>query len=537
MTELVENSIGRLVPKSVNGFSHEPYSGAFADLPPGPEWIAPTPMRQGRGESKLRESLADVVRECVPDGGWVSMPHYYRDDSTALALLLEALKDAGVSGVHLLGIAFFNSHGSLLKEAFESGLLAGVEGNLYGASAKAAAGGAFSPWVVTGRTHGGRARAMRFGERQVNLAVIPVPAADIYGNANGVMGHPGSQCGPVSLAEPDARYSENTVVLTEQLLPAPLVPHPIDMRFVSHVVQVHTVGDSRGISTGSTDIRRVKGDPARQAIADNVLKAMQAAGVIKDGFNFQIGSGAGLLVLKEMFGIMRRNGIRAGFTTGGSMEYHVDLLEEGLISTFFDGQCFQPSARLFHSLINDPRHVEVSTSLYYDPSARQPAVGLMDVVVLGGSEVDRDFNVNTLTGYDGVLRTGIGGGPDAAAGGKLTVFALPLARVNRSGRSAPCVRERVTNVVTPGEVVSAVVTEEHIAVNENCKSPYLPALLENAEKHGLNLVKIDALAGLAMDRARKLGKLMDEPVFTDDIIFVAQWRDGRLIDAVRRLTD
>ncbi|GAB4151954.1 MAG: citrate lyase subunit alpha [Planctomycetota bacterium] len=535
MTEMIQNSLGRLVPTSVNGFCYEPYQGAYADLPPGPVSVVPTVTRQGTGGSKVRKSLVEVIQECVPDGGWVSFPHYYRDDPTALAIVIDALRAAGKRDVKLLGIAFFKSHAQVLLPAVEEGVLAGFEGNVYDEVAKAVVDGKLGAWTVLGRTHGGRARAFQRGERPVDLAIGPVPIADKWGNANGVMGNPASLCGPIGLFEPDARWAKKTCLLAEVIHPGYLIPNPINLTMVDYVVQVPKVGDNRGIATGSTDIRRVSGDPQRNRIADNVVAIMEASGVVKDGFNFQIGSGAGLLALRKMLNIMRSRGIKGGFTVGGSMEYHVDLLDEGLVELFLDGQCFQPSVRLFESLRTNPRHVEVSTSLYYSVAAKQAAVSLMDVVVLGGSEVDVDFNINTVTGYDGVLRTGIGGGPDAAAGGKLTIFVMPVARVNRKGLSAPCVREKVETVVTPGEVVSCVVTDEHVAINPNNKSPYLPALRENAKRFGLNVISIEELKELADAKARELGTLMPVPRYTDDVIFAVEWRDGRLIDCVRRL--
>ena len=94
-----------------------------------------------------------------------------------------------------------------------------------------------------------------------------------------------------------------------------------------------------------------------------------------------------------------------------------------------------------------------------------------------------------------------------------------------------------TNVVTPGEVVSAVVTEDYLAINHNHTSPYLPTLIENASSFGLEVIPIEKLAELAMEKANEMGTLMKRPEFTDDIIFAAEWRDGRLIDVVRKLAD
>ncbi|MCP4546908.1 MAG: hypothetical protein GY835_10635 [bacterium] len=535
MPELITNSLGRLVPGEVNGFPYQAYCGAFADLPAGTKCTIPEAMRQGRGDSKIMKSLADVIEISVPDNGWISLPHYYREDPTPLILTIDALRKAGRRGIKIMGIAFFSNHAEVLLPAIQEGILAGFEGNTYGKMAQAVAAGDLAPWVALGRTHGGRARAFQRGEREIDLAIGPVPIADAWGNANGVMGNPRAQCGPIRIFEPDTWWAKRTVLLTEEIYPGLLMPNPIDMQWVDWVVKVDRIGDNRNISTGTTDITRVKGDPQREQIAANVMGAMEAAGVIKNGFNFQIGAGAGLLVLRHLFDKMRKEGIRSGFTVGGSMDYHVDLIRDNLVENFLDGQCFQPSPRLFESLRNNPRHREISTMFYYSPSVRQPAVGLMDVVVLGANEVDRNFNVNTMTGFDGKLRSGVGGGPDASAGAKLSLFAMPLARVNRAGMSAPCVRDTVNTVVTPGEVVSAIITEECIAINDDSSSPYLPELRENAERFGLEIVNMDDMVERSAAKAHEIGTIMELPRWQDEIVLAVEWRDGRLIDVVRKL--
>ena len=48
------------------------------------------------------------------------------------------------------------------------------------------------------------------------------------------------------------------------------------------------------------------------------------------------------------------------------------------------------------------------------------------MVVLSALEIDIDFNVNVLTGSDGVIRGAIGGHPDTASGAKMTIVVAPL---------------------------------------------------------------------------------------------------------------
>ena len=277
MVKLVKNSIGRLVPVEVNGFSYEPYCGAFADMSAGPDFVNPTVEKQGMGHSKVRKTLEEVIDLCVPDGGWISFPHYYRDDPTALGIVVDALRNTGKKDIHILGIAFFNSHADVLLPAIDEGIIGGIEGNNYGASAKAIAAGKLLPWTVVGRTHGGRARAFQRGERIVDLAIGPVPISDRFGNANGVMGNPVSLCGPLGLFEPDVRWAKKTVLLTEIIHPNLLLPNPIDMRYVDYVVQVKKVGDNRGISSGSTE-----------SIFENLLSTGQIRTILSSSISFVV---------------------------------------------------------------------------------------------------------------------------------------------------------------------------------------------------------------------------------------------------------
>ena len=103
-------------------------------------------------------------------------------------------------------------------------------------------------------------------------------------------------------------------------------------------------------------------------------------------------------------------------------------------------------------------------------------------MILSALEIDTDFNVNVLTGSDGVIRGAIGGHPDTAEGASLSVVA-PLTR----GR-IPTIVKHVNTVVTPGEVVDVVVTEQGIAVN-----PRRPDLKEKIEAAGLHVFTIEQL--------------------------------------------
>ena len=147
---------------------------------------------------------------------------------------------------------------------------------------------------------------------------------------------------------------------------------------------------------------------------------------------------------------------------------------------------------------------------------------MLDTVVLGATEVDRDFNVNVNTEADGAMLHGIGGHQDTAAGAQLTIITTPLLR----GR-IPCAVDSVYTVSTPGEVVDAVVTEFGVAVN-----PRRQDLIDAAREAGdVPLVTMDEL----VEKAQELAGAMT-PVETEDrIIGVVEYRDGTVIDVVKQL--
>lgn len=123
-----------------------------------------------------------------------------------------------------------------------------------------------------------------------------------------------------------------------------------------------------------------------------------------------------------------------------------------------DAQDFDLGA--IESIKKNPNHYEISTSEYANPMNKGAFVNQLDFVILGALEVDVDFNVNVVTGSDGIVRGAPGGHPDTAAGSNCSIIVAPLVR-NR----IPTICDRVVTVVTPGETVDVVVTDYGIAIN------------------------------------------------------------------------
>jgi citrate lyase subunit alpha/citrate CoA-transferase len=138
--------------------------------------------------------------------------------------------------------------------------------------------------------------------------------------------------------------------------------------------------------------------------------------------------------------------------------------------------------------------------------------------VLSALEVDVDFNVNVLTGNDGVIRGAVGGHQDTAYGASVTIVDCPITR----GR-IPCVVDRVGALCTPGKTVDVIVTEQGVAVN-----PLRNDLKEKFIAARIPLKPIEELRAIAESIVGK-----PDPVeFTDKVVGVITYRDGSIIDLI-----
>jgi citrate lyase subunit alpha/citrate CoA-transferase len=363
-------------------------------------------------------------------------------------------------------------------------------------------------------SHGGRPRAIESGDLHIDVAFIASPTADAYGNINGVGGS--AACGTLSYAVADSIFADKVVAVTDHLSPYPNCPIDITQDFVDYVVCIDSIGDPSGIVSGTTKITT---DPVGLRIAGIAAQVIDGAGYIQNEMSFQTGAGGtSLAVAAEVKKIMQAREVVGSFASGGITGYLVDMLNEGLFRNLFDVQCFDLKA--VASYRNNPRHQAMSGSLYGNPHDKGAIVNNLDIMILGATEIDTDFNVNVVTGSDGTIIGSSGGHNDTAAGSKLAVIVTNLVR----GR-LPVVREKVTTVTSPGETIDVLVTERGIAVNPRRKDLLL--------KLGDSKLPIKTIAELK-DIGEKLTGKPDPIEFTDRIVAIVEYRDGTVIDVVRQ---
>lgn len=458
--------------------------------------------------SSLREAIALAG---VKSGMSISFHHHLRNGDYVLNLVMDELAACGIDDLTVNASSLFDCHAPLVGH-IERGVVTRLRCNYMaaGIGRRISAGVMKNP--VEFRTHGGRPSDIARGATPIDVAFIAAPTADTMGNCTGKIGK--SACGSLGYAFPDAMYAKKVVVLTDNLVPYPLVDRSIDETYIDYVVPVDAIGDPAGIVSGTTKITR---DPVGLAMADIAAQVIRHSGLLKDGFSFQTGAGgASLAAAKFLKDIMLREQIHGSFGLGGITGYLVDMLNEGCFEALLDVQCFDLKA--VESIRTNPRHSEISSQLYASPTAKSAVVDNLDVVILGATEIDTDFNVNVHTDSNGSIMGGSGGHSDTAAGAKLAMIIAPLSRAR-----LPIVTDRVTCISTPGSTIDVLVTQKGVAVN-----PARTDLRDRLVRAGLPVRDIRELKEMAEALCGVPRKLPrgDRPVA--EVIY----RDGTKLDTI-----
>jgi len=510
---MIKNAIGRLVPDEIEGRTIRPFMGAYADHGAGKK--AGPPIRATVDyANKLRASLDEAIDACeIKNGMTVSFHHHLRDGDFLVNAVTDKLAARGLKDLVLAPSALFPVHEPLVGH-IERGLISHIEGSMNGAIGRACSVGRMKKVCVL-RSHGGRARAIQDGDLHIDVAFIAAPAADAFGDANGLSGP--SACGPLGFAAADALYADTVVVVTDNLVPFPLHPWVIRGGNVDHVCVVEKLGDPEKIVSGTTKITR---SPTRQLIAKLAAEFVRDAGLLDEpDFSFQAGAGGvSLAFVQYLAEIMRAKKVKAAFARGGSNEILCGLLNEGLVGYILDGQAFDTAG--VKSLRENPKHLETDPFTSYNYHMKGNFATMVKASILGATEVDLNFNVNVNTHSDGWLLHGIGGFTDACDA-EVTMITAPLVR----GR-VPIIVKSVTTVTAPGEMVDVIVTERGIAVN-----PKRPDVIERLKGSALPLKSIEELHDIAIGMTGQ----PRTPEFEDRIVALIEFRDGTVIDTVRQL--
>ena len=465
--------------------------------------------------TKLVSSLREAIeRSGLKSGMSVSFHHHLRNGDYVLNMVMDEIAKMGVGDLTLNASSLFDCH-LPLAEHIRNGVVRRIRTDYMSAGLGRMISEGLMAEPVEFRTHGGRPKDIASGETPIDVAFIAAPAADEMGNCTGKLGP--SACGSLGYAFPDAMYAKNVVVITDNLVPYPLQGWSIPEIYVHTVVRVDAIGNPQGIVSGTTKITR---DPVGLVMAERAVEVIRHSGLLKDGFSFQTGAGgASLAAAKFLMDVMVRENIRGSFASGGITGYLVDMLNAGCFRSLMDVQCFDLKA--VESIRTNPAHQEISAMHYASPGAASAVVDSLDVVILGATEIDTDFNVNVHTDSRGAIMGGSGGHSDTAAGAKLSMIIAPLFRAR-----LPIVTERVRCISTPGRDVDVLVTQRGVAVN-----PRRAELAERLKAAGLPIVDIHELKEIA---ERITGTPAPVPS-GDQVVARVIHRDGNVIDAIHNV--
>ncbi|MCF7934500.1 MAG: citrate lyase subunit alpha [Spirochaetia bacterium] len=508
-----DNPVNHEIPDEIlSAFDRKLFSGAYSNTPH---------IRIDKGNRSLPRlnKIVDTIEQVViktglSDGMTISFHHHFRGGDKVINMVMDVISHMGIKNLTLAASSLTTVHSPLVGH-IKSGTISrictsGIRGEL---ADEISAGLMDHPILI--HSHGGRARAIETGKIKIDVAFLGVPTCDVYGNANGYTG--ASACGSLGYAKVDAHFARKVVLITDTIAEYPNTPFSIHQDQVDYIVVVDQVGDPKGISSGAT---RLTKNPRDILIGSLAAKVIACSGYFEDGFSLQTGSGgASLVTTKFLREYMEQQNIRANWALGGITAQMVKLHEDGLIKRLLDVQSFDQEA--IRSIGENRYHSEIDASYYANPLNKGCAVNKINVVVLSALEIDTEFNVNVLTGSDGVLRGASGGHSDTAIGSGLSIVVAPLIR----GRSATVV-DQIKTVITPGPTIDVLVTDRGIAVN-----PRRPQVAEQLRRCKLPVIPISELK----EKAQKLAGVPEPIIFEKKIVAVVEYRDGTILDVVRQV--
>lgn len=467
-------------------------------------------------ESKLCQTIREACEKCgAHDGMTFSFHTELRDGDYVASMVAKVLvEEMGLKDITVAATSLGAAQ-DVIADYIEEGKIIGVQtSGVRGRIGEViSAGKLASPAII--RSHGGRPRAVEAGEVHIDIAFLAAASSDCCGNASGVGGK--NNFGSFGFGTHDSHYADHTVIITDTLVDFPNLPSSVSAIDVDCVCVVDDIGDAKKISTKEA---RVTDNPRELMMAENVAKVIAATPYFKDGFSFQTGvGGPSLAVNRFLEEHMVEKNIKMKFALGGTSSSVCKLQDKGLVEHILDTQDFDQGA--IDHIFKHPNHHETSLSEYANAANKGAYVNKLDYVVLSALEIDTDFNVNVITGSDGVLRGAPGGHPDTAAGSKCCIIVTPLTR----GRMAT-VCDKVVTVTTPGDCVDVLVTDYGIAVN-----PLRPDLIKCLDEAGIPHKTIEELK----EKAYSLVGTPDDLEWEDKVVAIVEARDGTILDVVRKI--
>jgi citrate lyase subunit alpha/citrate CoA-transferase len=517
MSKLVKNAVGREVPTEINGKEVIPFKGIGKHKPSGRKYAPPIPTVIDYPEdgNKVIGSLKEALQKCgLKDGMTISTHHHLRNGDLVSNTIFDTAAELGVKDLVWFPSASFPCNEPIIKY-LESGVVNRIEGSMNGPLGRFVSQGKMKGTAVL-RSHGGRVQAIQDGEVQIDIAILAAPSSDAFGNGNALNGP--SACGVLGYATADFRYADKVIVVTDNLVDFPNMPMEIEGNYVDYVVVVDKIGIPEKIVSGTTQITK---SPDRLLIAELTAQFLQESEILKDGCYMQAGAGGTSLAIGHyVHQILKEKGWKSKLGFGGSTKYMVQMLEEGTMEHIMDAQAFDLDA--VASIDKNKNHHQYPVFNAYNYHSKGNLTSMMDIMILGATEVDVNFNGNVVTHSDGYLLHGIGGWQNCLHA-KNVILPIPLFRDR-----IPVIKDEVTTICGPGEMINIIVTERGLAINPKRKD-----LIEKMKDSKLPIKTIEELKA----EAEAICGPSQKPQLSDEIVAAIKWVDGTVIDVVRKVID
>jgi len=515
VSETVTNAAGRSVPLVINGEPVIPFKGVGKHKPKGGKYSPPVPTCSDypADGNKVVRSLEEALKKCgLRSGMTISTHHHMRDGDLISNKIFEIASSMGIKDLIWFPSASFPCNDPVIK-FLEDGTINRIEGSMNGPLGRFVSEGKMKGTAIL-RSHGGRVQAIQDGEVKIDIAVMVAPTADPFGNSKGTGGN--SSCGVIGYAKADTMYASRVIVVTDNLIDFPCYPMEIEGNYVDFVVVTDKIGIPEKIVSGTT---QVTGSPDRLLIAELTASFLEKSGILRDGVTMQAGAGGTSLAIAVFVNkILKKKGWKSKFGFGGSTKFMVKMLEEGQMKYILDAQAFDLEA--VKSVENNLNHIPYPVFNAYNYHSKGNMTSMMDIMILGATEVDLNFNGNVVTHSDGYLLHGIGGWQNCLHA-RNVILSLPLFRDR-----IPVIVDEVTTLCGPGELIDVIITERGIAIN-----PLRKDLLKTMKGSGLPLRTINELK----EEAESICGKPEKPHFDERIVAAIKWVDGTIIDVVRKI--
>lgn len=512
---MVKNAAGRMVPDEINGTKAIPFRGVGKHRPEGRKYAPPIPtcIDYPGDNNKVVSTLSEALERCgLKDGMTISTHHHLRDGDLVSNQIFRIASEKGIKDLVWLPSASFPCNDPLI-EYLENGTINRIEGSMNGPLGMFVSEGRMKGMAVL-RSHGGRVQAIQDGEVKIDIAVLAAPAADAFGNARGTGGQ--SATGVLGYAKADYMYADRVIIVTDNLVDLPCFPMEIEGNYVDCVVVVDKIGIPEKIVSGTTQITK---SPDRLLIAELTASFLEKSGLLRNGVTMQAGAGGtSLAIAVFVHEMLRKKGWKCSFGFGGSTKYMVQMLEEGQMGYILDAQAFDLDA--VESVEKNLNHIPYSVFNAYNYHSKGNLTTMMDIMILGATEIDTSFNGNVVTHSDGLLLHGIGGWQNCLHA-RNVILPVPLFRDR-----IPVIVDKVTTLCGPGELIDVIITERGIAIN-----PRRQDLLDSVRGKGLPLVTIEELKEIA----EKICGKPENAAFDERVVAAIKWVDGTVIDAVHKV--